>query len=291
MSPKPPVAPAGSPLSAPPPAPTPWLAQVLSPPGPPPARLLSHGADGVMAVPGRYCVTYLLLGAEDVAVVDCGSAEDVARVERALAWLGRPASQVRYVIPTHLHFDHVMGVDCLARRLGVPVALGRTAAAHVERGHPLRFPGRLRALRALPTWPMQGMPVFTRTDWRRGLGFGFPWSKNRFRSPVTHLPGHGHPLPGSEGGLGRWTVLETPGHADDAICLHHAEAGWLVAGDTLRNFLGGEWNPLVCDAPRYERTRGLLQSRRVTTVLPGHGPIFEVPGGLATLGSRPWWLP
>jgi len=273
--------------SAPPSAPAPWLARVLSPPGPPTARLLTHEAGAVMAVPGRYCVSYLLLGAEHVAVVDCGSAEDVAAVERALAWLDRPTSQVRYVIPTHLHFDHVMGVDRLAHRLGAPVALGRTAAAHVERGAPLRFPDRLRALRALPTWPMQGMPVFTRADWRRGLDFGFPWSKNRFRSPVTHLPGDGHPLPGLEG----WTVLETPGHADDAICLHHAEAGWLVAGDTLRNFLGGEWNPLVCDAPRYERTKRLLQTLPITTVLPGHGPTFEVPGGLASLGRRPWWLP
>ena len=149
----------------------------------------------------------------------------------------------------------------------------------------------MHTLRAVPTYVMQGAPRGAVADWLHGLDFGFPWSKNRFRSPITHLPGHGHPLPGLEPELESWTVLETPGHADDAICLHHAEAGWLVAGDTLRNFLGGEWNPLVCDTPLYERTRRLLQALPISTVMPGHGPIFEVPGGLATLGHRPWWLP
>lgn len=265
----------------------PLLARLLSPPGPATDRLLSDGEDGVYALAGRYCVTYLILGPKRVAVVDCGSADDVPLIIAALNQLGRSPEQVAFVLPTHLHFDHVMGVDRLARVLDAPVALGPVAAEHVHTGRALRFPPRLRALRALPTWPMQGLPVFTHEDWRGGLDFGFPWSRNRFRSAVLALPGHGAPLPGFDG----WILYETPGHADDALCLHHERTGWLITGDTLRNFLGGEWNPLQCDPAAYRSTRDQLKDLAVTRVLPGHGPTFSTPRGLSAIGDRPWWMP
>lgn len=265
----------------------PLLARLLSPPGPARDCLLGDRDDGVYALAGRYCVTYLILAPGRVAAVDCGSADDLPLIHEALAWLGRTPDQLRFVLPTHLHFDHVMGVDALARTFDVPVALGPTALDHAKTGRPLRFPERLRALRALPTWPMQGMPVFSRADWRGGLDFGFPWSKNRFRARIQPLPGHGAPLPGFDD----WTVLETPGHADDALCLHHRRKGWLISGDTLRNFLGGEWNPLVCDPPAYAKTRTLLEGLNVHRVLPGHGPTFATPGGTRALQTRPWWQP
>ncbi len=265
----------------------PLLARLLSPPGAATDQLLTDGDDGIFALAGRYCVTYLILTPNRVAVVDCGSADDVALIRKALTQLGRSPEQVAYVVPTHLHFDHVMGVDRLARDLDAPVALGPVANHSVKHGRTLRFPPRLRALRALPTWPMQGMPVFSGDDWRGGLDFGFPWSKNQFRSETLPLPGHGEPLPGFDG----WTIYETPGHADDAICLHHERTGWLLTGDTLRNFLGGEWNPLQCDPAAYDTTRAQLKDLAVSQVFPGHGPIFETPKGLRAIGDRPWWQP
>lgn len=271
----------------PPPRTPPLLACLLSPPGPARDHLVTDGDDGVYAMAGRYCVTYLILAPGRVAAVDCGSADDLPLIRRALAWLGRDPDQVRFVMPTHLHFDHIMGVDRLAHDLGVPVALGPTAIDHVRTGRPLRFPGRLAALRALPTWPMQGMPLFTSADWRGGLGFGFPWSRNRFRAQLLPLPEDGASLPGFDG----WTLLETPGHSDDSLCLYHSRAGWLISGDTLRNFLGGEWNPLQCDPAAYQRTRANLSALHVRQVLPGHGPPFATPHGLASLPLRPWWQP
>jgi glyoxylase-like metal-dependent hydrolase (beta-lactamase superfamily II) len=271
---------------APPSRDAPLLARLLSPPGPARDALVTDGDEGVYAVAGRYCVTYLLFAPGRVAAIDCGSANDLPLIRQALRWLGR-GKELRFVLPTHLHFDHVMGVDRLARTFDVPVALGPVAWQHVQTGRPLRFPGRLAALRALPTWPMQGLPLFSAADWRGGLGFGFPWSRNRFRATRQALSGHGEPLPGFPG----WTLLETPGHADDALCLHHARTGWLLAGDTVRNFLGGEWNPLQCDAAAYARTRAHLSSLAVRHVFPGHGPIFPTPEGLAALPTRPWWHP
>ena len=105
-------------------APRPLMARITAPAGPPETLLFEAGGTTVMSVPGLYSVTYLVLGPEAVGIVDVGSSSDVPAVLAALDWLGRPRSQVRWVMPTHLHFDHILGVDKLACELGVPVLLG-----------------------------------------------------------------------------------------------------------------------------------------------------------------------
>jgi len=195
--------------------PTPLLARLLCPPGPAKDQLIIDGDDGVFAVAGRYCVTYLILAPGRVAVVDCGSAADLPLIRRALARLGRAPAEVCFVLPTHLHFDHVMGVDLLARSLKTPVALGTTSLAHVRDGHPLRFPSGLTALRSLATWPMQGMPVFTADDWRGGLDFGFP-----------SCPNTAPPCPNSPAGP-CWRRRATP--TTPCACTTLARAGSLPA--------------------------------------------------------------
>jgi glyoxylase-like metal-dependent hydrolase (beta-lactamase superfamily II) len=134
---------------------------------------------------------------------------------------------------------------------------------------------------------MQGAPRAPLADWRRGLGFGFPWSRNRFRAHLAPALDDGAALPGLPG----WTVLHTPGHADDSICLYHATARFLVTGDTVRNFLGGEWNQLTCDAADYAATKGRLRALDVETVFPGHGPILQGKGILGRLRSLPCFMP
>jgi glyoxylase-like metal-dependent hydrolase (beta-lactamase superfamily II) len=257
----------------------PLLARLTAPAGPPAARLVERAGAAVMALPGRYSVTHLLLGPDAVVVVDVGSSSDVELVLRALDWLGRPARQVRAVVPTHLHFDHVMGIDPLALRLGVPVLLGDVAAAHVRVGRAPRYPSAWGLWRAVLTWPMQGLPFPPLADWRSGLDFGFPWARNAFRAPLGAPLGDGAALPGLPG----WSVLATPGHAPDAIALYHAAARFLVAGDTVRNFLGGEWSPLLADPEAMRRTRARLTRLPVETVFPAHGPVLEGQGVLARL--------
>jgi glyoxylase-like metal-dependent hydrolase (beta-lactamase superfamily II) len=78
-------------------------------------------------------------------------------------------------------------------------------------------------------------------------------------------------------------VLSTPGHADEAICLHHPASGFLVAGDTVRNFLGGEWNPLLTDPDDYRASMQRLLALPVQAVFPGHGPALLGEGMLKRL--------
>jgi glyoxylase-like metal-dependent hydrolase (beta-lactamase superfamily II) len=92
-------------------------------------------------------------------------------------------------------------------------------------------------------------------------------------------------------GLPGWKVLATPGHTDDSISLYHEEARFLVAGDTVRNYLGGEWNPALTSARDQKLTRKMLLSLEVETVFPGHGPILEGPHVLEGLKQLPPWMP
>lgn len=275
------------PTDGPPKAPRPLLARLTAKAGPPTCALHDRAGAQVMAVPGRYSVTYLLLAQGAVVVVDVGSVTDHDCILAALAWLGRAPSEVRCVVPTHLHMDHVIGIDSLAVRLGVPIVLGHVAFEAVTQGRQLRFPRGLHVLRALPTYVMQGAPSGALSDWRVGLEFGFPWSKNRFRAPLVPSLERDDTVLGLPG----WTVIHTPGHADDAICLHHREARFLVAGDTVRNFSGGEWNPLGCDPGQYARTKTELRQLDVETVFPGHGPVLQGVDVVHRLETLPRFAP
>lgn len=241
----------------------------------------------MVAVPGRYSVTYLLLGESSLVVVDVGSVADLLGIRRAIAWLGRQESEVRGVLPTHLHMDHCMGIERLATSIGAPVLLGSVAHEAVAGRRVLRFPSRLRLLRSIPTYFFQGAPRPPLAELPRGFEFGFPWSKNRFCAPVGPPLADGAELPG----VGGWRVLHTPGHADDAICLHHPRAGFLVTGDTVRNFFGGEWNQLVADPGQYRGTQARLRAREVDTIFPGHGPVVEGPQALRRIKQLPFYLP
>ena len=275
------------PSEPPPPAPRPLMARLSAPAGPPPSRVIERGDAQVMAVPGRYSVTYLILGPDAIAAVDVGSAADVPGILDALAWLGRRPEDLRTIIPTHLHFDHAMGIDALARRVGAEVALGEVAHAHVAGAQPLRFPPLWQLSRAVVTWFMQGSPFPPLADWRHGMDFGMPWGRNRFTAALAPVLSDGAAIPGLAG----WTALATPGHADDAICLYHEAGGLLITGDTVRNFIRGEWNPLLGDEGAYARTREKLRRLPVQIVLPAHGPAVEGPDVMRRIWQAPVYVP
>ena len=273
-------------IDVPPLAPVPALAARLSAPaGPARPLLIRHADTSVLALPGRYCVVYIIVVDGKAAVIDVGSAEDMASVTRGLDYLGVARSDVPFVIATHLHFDHVMGLDTAAQALGATLALGSASRQAVEAGTPIHWPRRMGTLRAIPGWVMQGAPAISRTDRARGLGFGFPWSGNRFTSKLGPVLEHQRPLPGFDG----WTSLATPGHSSDSICLHHAGAGILVAGDSVRNFRGGEWNGLLDDAERYEATKKLLRALHVSVACPGHGPVLAGDNILSRMATVGFW--
>ncbi len=247
--------------------PVPLLNRWFAAAGPPSVSAVEAAGATVVAMPTRFGVTYVLAGPESLVVLDAGSVTDLPRIEAVVNWLGKPVS---HILPTHLHFDHIMGVDTVARCFGVSIALSKVAHDAVTNKERLPFCFRVKLRTALSYWLWQGLPLPAIRDFRRGLGFGFPWSRNQFRSPIGPALGDGDPIPGLPG----WQLLEAPGHSPDGICLFHPEGGLLVAGDVVLNFCGGEWNRATHDPQLFARTVARARKLEVQALFPAHGPIL-----------------
>jgi glyoxylase-like metal-dependent hydrolase (beta-lactamase superfamily II) len=74
---------------------------------------LAHGIYCIDAlyVKPRVASIYLLQEADEVAIIETGTYYSVANVLATLSELGIASSQVRYVIPTHVHLDHAGGAS------------------------------------------------------------------------------------------------------------------------------------------------------------------------------------
>jgi len=166
------------------------------------------------------------------AVIDPGAyetalCEAVAKLE--------PGS-VRYILLTHGHFDHILGVAQLKQATGAAVAVHRLDA-------PCLFDSRLSYAQR----------------YRRG-------AQQEVR-PDIMLEDGSRLFPG-ECGL---TVLHTPGHSAGSVCYYCADDNVLFSGDTLfrgtvgrTDFEGGDYGQMLASLSR------LLALDEGCAVYPGH---------------------
>jgi len=68
-------------------------------------------ADGVHAVIGRLVNWLVLIDGTDVTLIDTGYPGDHVDVEASIHSLGRKVEDVRAVLITHAHIDHVGNAD------------------------------------------------------------------------------------------------------------------------------------------------------------------------------------
>jgi glyoxylase-like metal-dependent hydrolase (beta-lactamase superfamily II) len=74
-----------------------------------------HCIDALYIKP-RVASIYLLRQGEEVAIIETGTFHSVANVLATLQQLGIDRSQVKYVIPTHVHLDHAGGAGEMMRQ-------------------------------------------------------------------------------------------------------------------------------------------------------------------------------
>jgi glyoxylase-like metal-dependent hydrolase (beta-lactamase superfamily II) len=158
--------------------------------------------------------------------------------ERVLAALRERAWQLRYVLLTHAHFDHIGGAADLIDATGVPLAI-----------HPLELPLLRRGGGARDF----GLPIRPCPEPNLLLEAGQVIEVGPMRLEVLFVPGH------------------TLGHA----AFHEAEAKVVFSGDVLfkdgigrTDFPGGSYETLMNSIRNV-----LLALPGETTVCPGHGPI------------------
>ncbi|GAA5152122.1 MBL fold metallo-hydrolase [Amycolatopsis dongchuanensis] len=160
----------------------------------------------------------LVRDGEDVTLIDGGWPGDVAAVEASVRAIGRRPEDVRAVLLTHAHLDHMGALNHFHERYGAPVYTHATEVGHARRE-------RLE----------QATPVDVLKQFVRPGGAG--WILRILRAgALTHpsIP-HARPFP-TEGALdlpGNPVPVPCAGHTSGHVAYLLPDQGVVASGDAL----------------------------------------------------------
>jgi glyoxylase-like metal-dependent hydrolase (beta-lactamase superfamily II) len=173
----------------------------------------------------------------EAMVIDPGD-----NIERVLELVRKHNLQVKQIVITHAHIDHVGGAMKLRAATGAPILLNQNDYALVK------------MLDVQATW----------------IGMAPPG-----KVEIDASVGQADTL--KAGGL-TGQVMHTPGHTEGSICLYFAPEKKLIAGDTLfagsvgrTDLPGGSWEKILQSL--HEKVLALPDE---TVVVPGHGPLTTI---------------
>lgn len=202
---------------------------------------------------------YLVEDAGEVTIVDAGVPGFYGDIPRELGAMGRRIEDVRAIVLTHGHADHIGIADRLRRARGVPVWIHEADAA-LARGE---VPNPSKGFGPIRFGPLLGFLWFTMLH--GGLG--------RPRVEVVSTFGDDATLdvPGSP------RVVLVPGHTPGSAALHVAGLDALFVGDALATYAvttgarGPRIAPFTADPALALASLDRLAAIEAGLVLPGHG--------------------
>jgi glyoxylase-like metal-dependent hydrolase (beta-lactamase superfamily II) len=228
------------------------------------AKLTKHVAPGVHRLEQGAVNVYLIEQAGAITLVDAGLPALWAPLELALHALGRSRADVRALVLTHAHFDHIGIARRLRDEWRLPIW-----------GHPIEQPIATRPYSYAHEDPRLLYPL----QHPRGL----PILARMVASGALAVPGVDDLLPLTAGETldvpGRPTVVFTPGHTYGHCALHLPESDALLTGDalvTLDPYNARTGPRIVAGAATADTAQALdsldaVAATGARVLLPGHG--------------------
>jgi glyoxylase-like metal-dependent hydrolase (beta-lactamase superfamily II) len=205
---------------------------------------------------------YLIEDAGALTVVDAGVMPSWRSLRRTLAAIGRGQEDIRALILTHAHFDHVGFAERARRTLGVPVW------CHADEVELTRHPARYAHERSRLPYALRrhALPNIARLMGSGGLA-------RPMKEVRTFADGETLDVPGAP------RVVATPGHTFGHCAFHLAERETVIAGDALVThdpYTDTRGPRIVARAATADSERALASLERIAAtgarvVLPGHG--------------------
>lgn len=176
-------------------------------------RITRQVAPGLFQVRTRGSRAYLVVE-DEITLIDAGNPGSGERILAAVREIGRSADDVRHIVITHAHIDHVGGLPEIQRHVPARTAIHFADAPDVVSDERLPNPFVHPVLARLCE------PYF---NWRE---------PGPARIDMTLADGDELPI------LGGMRVVHAPGHTAGNIALHFPSRGVLVVGDSMQHKLG-----------------------------------------------------
>ena len=211
--------------------------------------------------------SYLVDDGGGVTIVDAGMPGYWSDLRDELSLMGRSLADVRAVVLTHGHSDHIGFAEKARKERGVPVSV-HEADALLARGK-VKNPAK-------GTGPIRPLPLlrFIALAMRKG-----GWHIDRLGAVATFGDGATLDVPGSP------RVILVPGHTPGSAALHLPERDVLFVGDALATvavttgIAGPQIAPFTADADQALASLDRLAGIDARWILPGHGAPWT--GGMA----------
>ena len=203
--------------------------------------------------------SYLLEDAGEVTVIDAGVPGYYRDIPRELAMMGRTVDDVRALVLTHGHTDHIGFAERLRRQRRIPVSVHEADAA-LARGE---VPNPAKGFGPTRLGPLLGFLWFALL--RGGL------RTPKLQQVATFGDGATLDVPGSP------RVILTPGHTPGSAVLQVPSRNALFVGDALATYAvttgarGPQVAPFTADAAQAVGSLARLEAVSADLLLPGHG--------------------
>ena len=235
--------------------------------------------EGTRLVSGAGSNWVVITEGSDVTLIDTGYPGDLARVEQALAGIGRRVEDVAAILITHAHIDHVGSLPALQRRSGATVYTSEQETHHLAgEYHEVATPLDV-ARRAYRPSTLR---------WLRSVVPAGVLKKVTHAGAAPAPPGAALDVPG------RPVPVLTPGHTSGHTAYLLPAIGALATGDALvtgHPLLARSGPQLLPAFFTHDQDEAFLAldamgSLDAEVLLPGHGPVLVMPMAQVVAAAR-----